>query len=250
VVLDLTPEQWVGCLNKEGEYLPACCGNISRVRDILFGVIREEFYIDVEPLWEASYLLRHHHDEPNEVQQKIIDLWEAVKKDADVRVRAYGKDLDHLEDAVEVIASGVNYLAWDHIGKKDQKQLYQKDVNWYWQFYKMLPAFRKVYKSMQDNDIWQPKQGWAVVEQGLVLEFTFGLAIFEKKKDADDIVAEIMQYHPVRHDRNLKMDVERKFDVRPVELTIEKGLVFLDTDGGPEGYDAVKPLEKVTFVEE
>jgi len=250
VVLELTAEQWVGCLDKEGEYLGVCCGNISRVRDILFGVIRESGEFPVEELWEASYLLRNHHDEPNEVQQKIIDLWEAVKDEADIRGRAYGQDVDNLEDAVQVIASGVNYLAWDHIGQKDEKQNYQRDVNWFWQFYKMFPAFRTIYKSMQDADIWQPKQGWAVVEQGLVLEFNFGLAIFQKKEDAENIVAEIMQYHPTRHDRNLKMDVERKFDVRPVELSIEKGLVFVDTDNGPEGKEAVKPLKKAIFQED
>lgn len=69
------------------------------------------------------------------------------------------------------------------------------------------------------------------------------------KDQADDLMAEIVRFRPTRHDRNLNMDVPRLFNVRPVELSIEKGLVFVDTDGEPEGLAAIKPLEKVSFSE-
>lgn len=39
--LNLTPEQWVGLLDKEGAWLPICCGSISAARDVLTTCLRE-----------------------------------------------------------------------------------------------------------------------------------------------------------------------------------------------------------------
>lgn len=48
VQLNLTPEQWVGLLNKDGAWLPVCCASISAARDVLSGALREGGYLDAD----------------------------------------------------------------------------------------------------------------------------------------------------------------------------------------------------------
>ncbi len=44
--LNLTPEQWVGLLDKEGPWLPYCCGSISTARDVLADCLRQSGRFD------------------------------------------------------------------------------------------------------------------------------------------------------------------------------------------------------------
>ncbi len=82
VKLKFTPEDWADLLNKEGEYLGVCCGNISRIRDILMDAIREDGEVRTEELEEAAYLIKGHgcdHYEEDHPLSRLVALYEQVK---------------------------------------------------------------------------------------------------------------------------------------------------------------------------
>lgn len=48
----IAPEQWVGLLNAEGQWLGRCCGNISDARDVLSEVLRRNHTILPVQAWD------------------------------------------------------------------------------------------------------------------------------------------------------------------------------------------------------
>lgn len=223
----MTAAEWTDCLNTEGESLPSCCANISRVRDILFGVLRNDKMIRVDDLKEAVYLLTSHHDKPNKVQQKIIDAWAGpvgVEAEADLRNLGANKyDPDNLRDAVQLIEGACGYLAWDHFGgDKNRRQKLQSNANWRWQFYRMFPAFTRIMKVFEGSDLQKPVKGWALCEADQMMELNTGLAIFPTEKEANEILEDFTK-RPM-NDRSGK---KRVFSVRKVLVSLKDGVTYL-----------------------
>ena len=84
--LDLTAEQWVDLIRVDGESFPACCANLSAIRDELISVLRNGKPF-VMYQWSAERVLVNlagHQDDlglafqPNYQPKNAFDPWPKV----------------------------------------------------------------------------------------------------------------------------------------------------------------------------
>lgn len=227
VGLSFTPEQWVGLLDKEGEYLPACCGNISRVRDILFSVMRESGLIEVEELGEAAQLIVGHdcvdgQDDDDDPLKTIVNLWHEVEDYVELDPYIRGLDPNDPMDAAKIVYNSCQYLNFEMFcaGKTGDEEKDKYCVQKYRMqtLLKMLPALKTLHERVTEI-VDGSLEGFAVCQDGEVIDGRVsGWLIFgeedEAKKTSDDLNKHSKKDNPTT--------------VRPVICSLEKGLEFKD----------------------
>lgn len=68
VKIELTDEEWMSCLDQERDGLPACCGNVSELRDRLFSIVRGGCTVSV---WEVTAFLRSYYHAWNDTMMNM-----------------------------------------------------------------------------------------------------------------------------------------------------------------------------------
>lgn len=74
--LELTDEEWMSIIARERDGLPACCGNVSALRDVLISVARDDgevSFIHRTRLAQALTWCFPSHDVPSDAIQKVLD---------------------------------------------------------------------------------------------------------------------------------------------------------------------------------
>jgi hypothetical protein len=233
VKLDLTPEEWIGVLDKEGEYLPMCCGNISRVRDILFDAIRESGDIRCEELYEAVTLLKNHGD-CGEIDEggplaKLAKVWETIEPDAHCHARGVTKDVDNVKEAICTIANATHILAWEDLFNKDERQKYESGIIWRRHLPRLVPAITTLYNHLKELE-YPPVLGYAVyclfteegVEKDEIVDLrSGGYAIYRTPKEAKELADHLNQFNENKEGGRIQV---QNYVIREVRVSLEKGI--------------------------
>lgn len=210
VRLEFTPAQWVDLLNTEGELLPACCAQISAIRDELFTTIRDDSMIRAEDL-KGIVLAIHHHDcsEMNECMKYLVNLWEAIKDHADERAPS-SFDHNDFDDAIHVIYRSSSDLNCPPF-RLPTEQNETKKLHQMYDMAKLFPAFRTVFDFLLNARF--PELPCYVVMYGKeILQTIAGPAIYPNKEQAEKTK---------KHNKNLD-----DLYVLKGRLSIERGLVL------------------------
>lgn len=255
----LTPEDWCRLCMREGtEYIGGCCGNTSAIQDIVNGWFRfDACYIKISELAEVAQAMAEHDgtDEWSELPKatleesvewakdnwgslrawaKICMVWHIVKDhySPDVPV-GYGNHLSELDKAVNVIGRTCQMIAWDRITTNDLAGT-QKDSSRIAILARMLPALKTLWDSIEDMAP-EPFEGFAMydLEVDSICTNRLGLCVYatmdELNKTFNLWIEQEKEYElgpPMRH--GTKKSITERIKVRPVRITIQNGIEFLD----------------------
>ena len=206
VWLNFSPEEWADLLNKEGELLPACCANVSRIRDILGGALRESGEIQTMHLWEAAQLIEGHDNcdafPESHPLRTLVELWKEIEEHADTKMTGFLRDPNDPKDALDVVYACSGVVAWNHLAKPstaDREHEQKVAVNF--TLAQMWPAIKTLYHKL-DEIGFPPVKGWAVCLGEEVLDSHTGFCIFQNRNQATTILN--------RANANSQIECERK----------------------------------------
>ena len=250
VKLNFTNDEWVDLMNTEGEFLPACCATISHVRDVLIGTLREGGFIRATDLFEIVNSLKGHHDcdpEGSDPEARLIQTWEAIEADADLHLIGFPLDPNELDDAFSTLYHSAATLSWNFLtnGEDREDAKFNHDIVRQYEFARILPAIRTIYKTLTESKI-EPIEGFAIVEGQKVLQLTGGLAIFQRQEHAEELAQKFNKKAEAEHKNEKDRRLERKYrekaygkqeplrpitihqySVRKVRVSLENGVELL-----------------------
>lgn len=239
VELPFTPEEWADLLNKEGEYLGACCADISRIRDILQAACREDYFIEVEDLYEAAFLARHHdggeerdYTKDTDPIARMIVLWDKVKDDARSRSKGRSVNLEDPKDALDVLFQCAGNITWNEIrfNQKTEDDKFDCIKNCNRTLFTMVPAVRTLFFKMKE--LYKGAvEGYGLVRQdGEIGESRSGVAVYRTKKLADELCEQWnkTEEEEIRHTKSLKKRTPNVYTVKKVRVSMEKGVEIID----------------------
>ena len=226
---------WADVCNKEGQYLPSCCGNISGIRDELVQALREDGWISTEDLATCFYTLKDHGCDgklfANDGRGKgpvahLIRTWNMVKDVAQIRQPKHGLDPRDLKDAIHIVSSGTLQLDFEGLfdNGPDKCPEYTDRVKRATLLARMIPAMHTLYNRLAEKALGDSFEGIAVVSRKHpeeVIQTTNGkLAVFADQAASEEIVKRSERANP---------KARQTFRLRRVRVTVASGLTFLDT---------------------
>lgn len=256
--LNFSPEEWADLLNKEGELLPACCANISRIRDILGGSLRENGEIQTMYLWEAVQLIEGHNDcdafPEDHPLRKLVALWKEIEEHADTRITGVFRNPNDPKDALDVVYACSGVVAWNHLVTPHmENREYEQRVAVNFALAQMWPAIKTLYHKLSEVG-FPPVKGWAVCLGEEVLDSHAGFCIFQNKGQAIKVLNRVNVNAQGECERNKITrlnDIEngaydeggryeghpiplipepQVYKLRWVQVSKEKGIEFLDEE--------------------
>lgn len=179
-------EIWVDLFDIEGELLPSCCANISRVRDILIGAARHSGMVGTKELFEIYYLLKDHGcfdkaGEPTDPLEYLKNLWTSIEADTKDETPISSRP-DNLFDAIDIIHKACAYITWskvfadhpmEHTEARNQLELAR-----------MLPALHTLNQKLDTMNV--EVEAYAVYGKNEeVVELRSGYALFKTEETAN-----------------------------------------------------------------
>lgn len=240
-------KQWMSVLNKEGPWLPMCCGNISAIRDHLISTLREDGWLDMSGLSEVIELLNSHDgfddwfkkgfkptdDVLRDPMYKLVQIWDAVKD----RRAVTWKDEPHVAkdapaDELEHTLRGYNILRIFHAGHYDdpeeqKRHEYEHDQLRVLALGKVFGPLMALHREFTEKYLSMVVPGFAVVHKDhpdKPMETRGGPAIYGTMQEAEEVIG-----WWVKDQRNNGHDdkmVREEFIIRPCRMTVEKGVEF------------------------
>ena len=148
VKLEFSDSEWVDLLNKEGEWLGACCADISRIRDILGSAIREDGWVKAQDLGEMVSLLDGHHEvSQDNPLYKAKNIWDQVKDNVEESY-VHSGDPDNLREAFNMLYVASSHLSWEWLSSSNTNT----EVCEIYNFYRVLPAIKLIYEKLASFD--------------------------------------------------------------------------------------------------
>lgn len=262
VILNLAAEEWADLLNKNGRFLEACCDKVSRIRDILSSTLREGGEIRSGDLWEAVQLIEGHDDcdafPEDHPLRKLVELWNAIKEDAEIGMPGVFRDPNDPKDALDVLYACAGIVAWKHLcGPHTSNGEHRQKVAVNFALSQMWPAIKTVYNKLTELG-FDPVEGWAVCLGDEVLDSRSGFCIFQRHEEAKNVLnrvnaaaytewerAKIRRLHDIesgeyqeggRYEGQPIPPVPQKRDctVRQIRVSMECGIEFLPQEDESE----------------
>lgn len=220
VELMFSPEEWVDFLNAEGELLPHCCADISRIRNILQNTCRNNYFINAEDLFELVYLIEQHGFEDHPIN-KVTDLWEKIKKDVRQRNIIISVNLENPTDALQALSEAASVISWDDMlcRSKDVDYEFERKVKRSAALATVKTAVRTLFFKLQEMDT-EPIEGYGIVCENKIAHTRRGLAIFRTESIAQEIC----------DTWNASEEKIENYCVKKVRVCMEKGLEIIDQD--------------------
>jgi hypothetical protein len=252
---------------ENSEYVGGCCGNMSAVQDTLNEWFRDGGWVDVDKFVELGEAMRDHGDEEfNDLSAEQL----AERVDACVKLQenpptavyttAWGKLAllyqlvkDHYvpelpkapashTDEVKSAFHLVSRMAWafglaDMFSQGTIATQTTESAQKLMRFYRFLPAL-KIVAERSEQVAPEPLEGWAIVDlskgEGEVAENRVGLCVYATKLEAQrvlDLFEEADKQYEEGERRPLR---KRSYKLRPVRVSWQNGLEFLDDGAEPQ----------------
>lgn len=238
VRINFSPKVWVDVLNTEGEYLPACCADISRIREILNRTCLDNYFIETEKLWELTTLAKHHGFDKNEKDpiSKLIALWETIKEDAKEGNSNWSTGTDDPKSAIEVLNKTSKTIIWNEIfsqSTNDPKQQFHYYAGRQRALATLMSAVRTLYFKMKELDAG-PVSGWAIWrDDGEIAALDSGIAIFNKKNEAEEFCAIWNKQSQNSWDKDKSRKLKKRknkpdnYVIKPTKISLENGIELI-----------------------
>lgn len=214
IALNFKPEVYLDLLNPEGEYLPTCCANISRVRDIIYETVRNDCLITPELLFEACDLLKTHDDGPQDSDAPLYELFNIKDKidQEDCKPHKFIKtaDVQNIEQALATIAISGSHLSFPFLNSDS----FDKNANHMFHLLQMIPAITTLYKKLSELDFGKQEVYAICNEANQVVQSHGGCLFFRDEAKAKWYAKEGEQV------------MGTKYMVKKANISMEEGLVF------------------------
>lgn len=212
VRLTFADEVFMEILNRDGDFLSACCAKIGRARDLLFNAARHGRYILVEELEELVAILMS-HDGTKEMfwVESLQELWDSVKPyAADRPVQLKAHDITDPKVALFKIAELAGNLAAEGIltPKDEEGKLRSEASRLHW-LCELAPLIQVLHDKLMEVAP-QPVDGYGIFHKGKVCYFGSNMAIFRTEDEAKDIVA--------------RTESQDTCEVKPILVSVQKGV--------------------------
>lgn len=229
VKLNLPSDEWVDLLNRDGENLPSCCADISRIRDLLTNACQNEHIIETNDLWEIYVLAKNHGFKKSGPIGKIMKLWEQVKNDASTFKSHHRKiDLNDPKDAIKALASACDLFEWEGMMEARNRSddvKFQNKVNKNKDLALIAAAVNTLFYKLKDLDIG-PVEGFGIVGEEGVEQSYSGLSIFRTQEIAN-MVCE--KWNKELKDNLPKNKSLKLFTVKKCRVSMSHGVEILES---------------------
>lgn len=260
VYLGLSPKEWCSLAMREGEhYIGGCCGTTSAMQDVINGIFREGGYADGDALFSLGEYARQHPDGfedtftkvwPQErfddtckrwkaldPWEKIAVSWQAVRDKVRpyshrVRVNAGGESPDREIAELYDALSTSRFSAFYAKAKGDPNK--QEHGNEIVTRAKLLCGARRLIEVLKED--FTSFEGFAIVlknDPQVVARNGYGMCLYATEAHARELVATWGKtetpYEKSRHGGEAATD---RVHIRPVRVSVQEGLTFLDEPGG------------------
>lgn len=267
--LPFTAEEWLDIMNKEGQFLGACCATISNARDILLSQLREDQFIDCHEALQFVELLGSHDgfewlrsdEEPKDSAHRGWDktkdpfyrfwkIWKVIRPHANLLRGGRPKvepnknpDYTHpIHEALGVAHGGLDALYWavgcfgrgqdDDPDWMKQQRVAQRKLT----IARTLPSLRAVLDHISHLD-YGDYDGYAICskkEPSHIVSNRLGHCIFQNADEAQKMIdawatPEDHEQEPPSHREKIRDSVV----VRPVRVSTAGGVVFTDGNDTP-----------------
>lgn len=251
VLLPFTTDEWCAMCMREGpHYIGGCCGNSSAAQDIMNAVFREGGWIEGRELERVAQLVAGH--DPSgpfgdngkadllwkegcaqaDPWKKAAAIWHMVKLDIQREVpTGPGKHRSELESAIHTLSNGMDYMTYERFmtrqeedGSLDSQGKARRLI----ELARVLPALRIVHDRIRELDVG-PFLGFALWDKvrESVATNRMGLCLYETQAEVDAILT-IWRDQEKRYTVKKGPSVDEVIQVRPVRITLERGLEFTD----------------------
>lgn len=233
VRLPFSAEQWSDIANRHGRFLGMCCATISQLRDLLVAALHEAGWISMDALREVIVLARGHDLLPRTAAEQdalnpwtlLARVWEAVEPYAKPAaasgnsLRNLANDPRDLENALEIVSLLAARLAYDtaFTTEADAREACGLRLN----LVRLLPALATVnarVATLWPGDFTGVALVWKATPDHII-ETNGGPTLYATREASEETL---------RWWRRTDPEVDAKVRFRPVRVTLEKGLEFLD----------------------
>lgn len=220
--------EWLDLISAESDLLPACCGAVSSIRDILLSAARNDRWLDCRSIDEIRDLLNasgHLRDfPPPNPLGKILGIREAFRPYWRTE-RPHAADLGDLPETLSdaslsglwewIVKHGFKSFLSDH--GKDARSRAQHNYD----LANVLPVVRALHEGLETLR-FPPIDAWAVFSGGKILKLSTGdLAVFNTQEEAGRQVSWWIKDGQVRAE-----DIENF----PVRVSLERGVEILSRE--------------------
>jgi hypothetical protein len=235
VRIPFTSEEWADVLNKEGEHLGtdiSLSADISRIRNILHDACQNDHYIEVEELYEATYLAEHHGFVKDESPiGRMMSLWDKIEKDVRTRNQSASADTENPAHALEILYRCAGVICWDDAYSREGETkdvAFDRHMNRNYGLATIAAAVRTLFFKLKDLNPG-PIEGYGLVrEDGEIGHSHRGLAIFRTKEMAKKVCDRWNKDEA--EERKGKKQVVHVFKVKKVKVCMEHGVQILPDD--------------------
>lgn len=231
VKIELPDNVWMDLFDLEGENLGSCCATISAVRQIIMEAAHNSRYMKAESLYKlVMYVKGHSHDDEknDSVFQYFFDLWDKIKEDVEIEQFGLPTDPNDPWDCLNVIWRSSSLMSIERMFRQssDPESEFRYSATMGLEFLKVYPALKTLFEKIKDLDI-PAVEGFAVCSGDELIESS-GLEVFLNSKIAEQIAKDCNQAEERDFEKNPPKRPKRHFTTRPVRISMDKGLEFLD----------------------
>lgn len=262
VHLPFTPQDWVSLCMNEGEmYIGGCCGTTSAMQDIVDYTFRfSSGWFECRKLAELAELAKGHDEDKTSAYlfsrlkkplsdavedaaradsdltpwQRMALIWHVVDGHYRLEVpSAHLPERRHTGDAdLSIAASGLEILSYGRMWSHNEPPSPQLRPLMALTLARLLPAVTRTLEKLKE--LYEgPFDGLALIDKNRgpdeIAENGRGYCIFSTRAEVDELLGiwrEQEQAFEERSTRTTKID--ERIGVRPVRITLEKGIEFLD----------------------
>lgn len=236
IQIPLTDAEWCDLCMRDGEmYQGGCCDQTGQIQDVINEIFRDsgtvkgetaEALISVAASHDGYELLRGVTEkellevestwEDLDPARKIVLCVAAAAPYMKIGLVVTASDLNDPHDVLAALNNAASYLRWKELFKKSDQDKQHKG-NRAVRIARMIPAARAFLLQAQNtSDL--PFKGFVVVNQKKeVIENMMGYAIFETRKEAENLLELWKQSERGKEDL-------KKVSINTVEISVEYGL--------------------------
>lgn len=223
--LVFTEHVWVNLLNKEGEFLPPCCSQISFIRDKLMDALREDGWLKAGDLEELALTIKAHECDtldPLHPLQQIVTLYDLVK-DHLVKGTVYGRDTVDLEDPQSCLSALARYAGLHEFHnyftanappeRKHHSACCKEHL-----LLDLEPVIHTLHNKLRE--LSEPQSGYGLFdEKGEVAYSTQGVAVYKTRAIAEEICQAWNE-----NEQGLEKKESKQYHVHYCTLSLKHGL--------------------------
>jgi hypothetical protein len=260
VLLPLTHKEWCFLVQKNGPYyVGGCCTQMSVLQDELAHLFRfDSGWVSCGKLAEIADIMIGHDcsesDDPKmlsfkdypgdlndllvkakrnwrkiSVWNKIQLVWHLVKDNYTPEVPDSFDHWPPIRQSLHTLANGFSALNWEHLIERmsasDQFKAQHTIL-----LARILPAL-KTFNDNLDKLGLEPVEGFALIDKeagpDAVAENGKGYCLFETREEAEDMLRAWRRDEAEHEDRKPEKPIDDRIGIRPMRVTVEKGLELL-----------------------